>query len=188
MCVGINSTNIVFTNTEIFDYLSTNNNNHGEACFSFLRKQSLCWAHFVIPEVFLFQFRSCEICTPRNLMFSTLSTVRPLMLRGVCSGCDLQKSMINSFVLSALSTRLFSLHQTSRCLTSSLYIDSSFLSKVNRWWRGTSSPSGCWVWCFKACKEVVELVWKRSNIVVDSGGWCFFSRGGYTKIINICPI
>ena len=52
----------------------------GDACFSFLRKYSLCWACFVVPEMFLFQLRSCEICTPRNLMFSTLSTVLPVML------------------------------------------------------------------------------------------------------------
>ena len=100
----------------------------GEACISFLRKYSLCWARFMKPEMFLLQLRSHELCTPRNLMFSTLSTVQPLMLRGACSGCDLQKSKTISFFLSALSTRLFSLHQPSRCLTSFLYIDSSFLS------------------------------------------------------------
>ena len=81
-----------------------------KACFSFLRKYSLCWAHFVNPEVFLFKLRSCEICTPLNLMFSTLSTVQPLMLRGACSDCDLQKLITISFVLSTLSTRLFSSH------------------------------------------------------------------------------
>ena len=48
---------------------------------------------FVIPEVFLFQLMSCEICTPRNLMFSTLCTVRPLILTGACFGCDLWKSI-----------------------------------------------------------------------------------------------
>ena len=53
-----------------------------QACFIFLRKYSLCWALFVIPEV-LIQFRSCEICTLRNLMFSP----SPLMLRGACSDC-----------------------------------------------------------------------------------------------------
>lgn len=96
-----------------------------EACFSFLRKCSLCWDRLKIAEVFLFQHRSYKICTPRNLMFSTLSTVQLLMLRGACSGRDL-KSMFIAFVLSTLSSRLFSLHQPSRCLTSSLYIDSLF--------------------------------------------------------------
>ena len=72
---------------------------------------------FVIPEVFLFQFMSCEICTPRNLMFSTLCTVRPLILTGACFGCDLWKS-INIHI----EHRFSSLPQPSRCLTSSLYI------------------------------------------------------------------
>ena len=39
-----------------------------EACFSFLRKYSLRWARFVIPEVFLLQLRSREICTLRNFL------------------------------------------------------------------------------------------------------------------------
>ena len=72
---------------------------------------------FVIPEVFLFQLMSCEICTPRNLMFSTLCTVRPLILTGACFGCDLWKS-INIHI----EHRFSSLPQPSRCLTSSLYI------------------------------------------------------------------
>ena len=62
-------------------------------------------------------------------MFSTLSTVRLLILRGACSGCDLRKSIIMSSVLSALSTRLFSVHQHSRYLISSLYI--GFTISVN---------------------------------------------------------
>lgn len=68
-----------------------------EACFSFLGKCSLCWSPFVIPEVILLQLRSCKICTPRNLMFSTLSIVRPLMLRGACLAHDLWKLMIIFF-------------------------------------------------------------------------------------------
>ena len=100
-----------------------------EACFSFHRKYSLCWVRFMIPEVFLFQIRSWEICTLRNLVFSTLSTVRLLILRGACSGYDLRKSIIMSSVLSALSTRLFSVHQHSRYLISSLYI--GFTISVN---------------------------------------------------------
>ncbi len=38
-------------------------------------------------------------------------------IEGVSSGHDFRKPMIISFVLSALSTRLLSLHQPSRCLT-----------------------------------------------------------------------
>ena len=74
----------------------------GERLVSASSGHFFCWASYLIPEVFLFQLRSFKICTPRNLMFSTLSTVRPLILRGACS-----------LVLSALSTRLFSLHQPS---------------------------------------------------------------------------
>lgn len=50
------------------------------ACFTFLRKYSLCWACFTIPV------RSSGICTPRNLMVSTLSPLELLMLRVGCSG------------------------------------------------------------------------------------------------------
>lgn len=91
--------------------------------FNFLRKCSVSWACFVITEVFLFQLRSWEICTPRNLMFSTLSTKQWLMLMGMCSVLVLWKSTIISFVLSMLSSSLFSLHQPLRFSTSSLYID-----------------------------------------------------------------
>lgn len=87
-----------------------------EICFCSLRKFSLCWDRFKIAEVFLFQLRSCQICTPRILMFSTLSSVCLLVLRGACSGRDLWKAMIVSFVLSTLSSRLFSLHRPSNLL------------------------------------------------------------------------
>ena len=139
-----------------------------EACFSFLRKYSLCWALFMFPEVFSFQLRSCEKCTPRNLMFSTLSTVRLLMLRGVCSGCDLQKSII---IMSALSTRLFSLHQPSRCLTSSLYIVSSFIwmspttvVSSAKWWSG----SPC-VWMHSQVLETMD--WVHSLEEIQCSAW-----------------
>ena len=35
-----------------------------EACWSFLRKYSLCWARFTSPEGFLDRERLSEICTP----------------------------------------------------------------------------------------------------------------------------
>ena len=45
----------------------------------------------VIPEVFLFQLRSCEICTPRISMFSTqqILSTRPGMLSGPPAFCRL---------------------------------------------------------------------------------------------------
>ncbi len=40
------------------------------------------------------------MCTPRNLVLLTLSTVAPLMVRGACRECTLLKSTTISFVFS----------------------------------------------------------------------------------------
>ena len=111
---------------------------------------------------FYFQPRSCDLCTPRNFMFFTLSTVRPLMLRVACSGCDLQK-----FVLSALSTRLLSLHQPLRCLTSSLCIDSSFL-----WMSPITvvSSTNLMIW-FPSCLDAQLCVSSVNNNVLSTQPW-----------------
>ncbi len=50
------------------------------------------------------------MCTPRNLVLLTLSTVAPLMVRGAYRECTLLKSTTISFVFSTFRERLLSLH------------------------------------------------------------------------------
>ncbi len=52
------------------------------------------------PVVFLDQVRLSVICTLRKFMFPTLCIVAPLMLRGVCLGCNLLKLKVISLVWS----------------------------------------------------------------------------------------
>ncbi len=70
--------------------------------------------------VLLVQERSSVMCTPRNFVLLTLSTVAPLMVRGACWVCTLLKSTTISFVLSTFRERLLSLHHPARWLTSLL--------------------------------------------------------------------
>ena len=50
--------------------------------FSLRRWKRRCWAFFVTWVVWVFQLRSFEMCTPRNLKSLTLSTAAPSMVRG----------------------------------------------------------------------------------------------------------
>ncbi len=75
----------------------------------------------------LVQERSSVMCTPRNLVLLTLSTVAPLMVRGSCRECTLLKSPTISFVFFTFRERLLSLHHPARRLTSLLYFVSSLL-------------------------------------------------------------
>lgn len=65
------------------------------------------------------------MCTPRNLVLWTISTAAPSMRRGVWVGWFLLKSTMISCVLLTFRSRLFSLHQSTRCFTSSLFASSS---------------------------------------------------------------
>ncbi len=73
-----------------------------------------------ISSPVLVQERSSVMCTPRNLVLLTLSTVAPLMVRGACRECTLLKSTTISFVFSTFRERLLSLHHPARRLTSLL--------------------------------------------------------------------
>ncbi len=70
--------------------------------------------------VLLVQERSSVMCTPRNLVLLTLSTVAPLMVRGACREYTLLKSTTISFVFSTFRDRLLSLHHPARWITSLL--------------------------------------------------------------------
>ncbi len=74
------------------------------------------------------QVRSSVMCTPRNLVLLTLSTVElSLMVSGGWSTGFLLKSITTSFVLLKLRDRLLTPHHSANCATSSLLCVSSLL-------------------------------------------------------------
>ncbi len=60
--------------------------------------------------VLVVHVRSSVMCTPRNLVLLTLSTVELSMVSGGWSTEFLLKSITTSFVFSTLRERLFALH------------------------------------------------------------------------------
>ncbi len=79
-------------------------------------------------EVLVVQVRSSVMCTPRNLVLLTLSTVElSLMVSGGWSTGFLLKSITTSFVLLKLRDRLLAPHHSANCATSSLLCVSSLL-------------------------------------------------------------
>ncbi len=65
------------------------------------------------------QVRSSLMCTPRNLVLLTLSTVELSMVSGGWSTEFLLKSITTSFVLLTLRDRLFAQHYSASCAISS---------------------------------------------------------------------
>ncbi len=56
----------------------------GSGSFEFAQEIETCCAFLASAAVLLVQERSSVMCTPRNLVLLTLSTVAPLMVRGAC--------------------------------------------------------------------------------------------------------
>lgn len=54
-------------------------------CLNILRKKGLWWAFFTNLKVFKVRMRLHVMWTPRKLMFSTHSTIWPLMWSGACT-------------------------------------------------------------------------------------------------------
>ncbi len=92
----------------------------GSGSFEFAQEIETCCAFLASAAVLLVQERSSVMCTPRNLVLLTLSTVAPLMVRGACWVCTLLKSTTISFIFSTFRERLLSLHHPARRLTSLL--------------------------------------------------------------------
>ncbi len=69
----------------------------GVAQITFREHMRPKWSQF---RAVLVQERSSVMCTPRNLVLLTLSTVAPLMVRGACRECTLLKSTTISLVFS----------------------------------------------------------------------------------------
>ncbi len=90
------------------------------ALFSRRRKCRRCCAFFEIDLVLVVQVRSSVMCTPRNLVLLTLSTVELSMVSGGWSTGFLLKSITTSFVFSTLRDRLFAPHHSASCATSSV--------------------------------------------------------------------
>ncbi len=97
------------------------------ALFSRRRKCRHCCAFFEIDLVLVVQVRSSVMCTPRNLVLLTLSTVEVSMVSGGWSMGFLLKSITTSFVFSTLRDRLLAPHHSASCATSSLQCVSSLL-------------------------------------------------------------
>ncbi len=97
------------------------------ALFSRRRKCRRCCAFLEIDLVLVVQVRSSVMCTPRNLVLLTLSTVEVSMVSGGWSTEFLLKSITTSFVFSTLRDRLLAPHHSASCATSSLYCVSSLL-------------------------------------------------------------
>ena len=95
--------------------------------FSCLRKCRRWWHFFTMDEMLTSHERSLEITVPRNLKESTCSTCSPLISKGASGSFFRRKSIIISFVLDTLSSRLFSEHQPTNRSTSPRYtLSSSF--------------------------------------------------------------
>ncbi len=76
------------------------------------------WCPFLLSDVTLVvQMRTSVMCTPRNLVLPTLSTVEPSMVSGGWSTEFLLKSITTSFVLLTLRDRLFAPHHSASCAT-----------------------------------------------------------------------
>ncbi len=90
------------------------------ALFSRRRKCRRCCAFLEIDLVLVVQVRSSVMCTPRNLVLLTLSTVEVSMVSGGWSTEFLLKSITTSFVFSTLRDRLLAPHHSASCATSSL--------------------------------------------------------------------
>ncbi len=84
------------------------------------RKCRRCCAFLEIDLVLVVQVRSSVMCTPRNLVLLTLSTVEVSMVSGGWSTEFLLKSITTSFVFSTLRDRLLAPHHSASCATSSL--------------------------------------------------------------------
>ncbi len=92
------------------------------ALFSWRRKCRRCCAFFEIDLVLVVQVRASVMCTPRNLVLLTLSTVEVSMVSGGWSTEFLLKSITTSFVFSTLRDRLLAPHHSASCATSSLLL------------------------------------------------------------------
>ncbi len=91
------------------------------ALFSRRRKCRRCCAFLESDMVLVVQVRSSVMCTPRNLVLLTFSTVELSMVSGGWSmEFLLLKSTTTSFVFSTLRDRLLAPHHTASCATSSL--------------------------------------------------------------------
>ncbi len=87
------------------------------ALFSRRRKCRRCCAFLEIDLVLVVQVRSSVMCTPRNLVLLTLSTVEVSMVSGGWSTEFLLKSITTSFVFSTLRDRLLAPHHSASCAT-----------------------------------------------------------------------
>ncbi len=91
------------------------------ALFSRRRKCRHCCAFLESDMVLVVQVRSSVMCTPRNLVLLTLSTVELSMVSGGWSvEFLLLKSITTSFVFSTFRDRLLAPHHSASCATSSL--------------------------------------------------------------------
>ncbi len=93
-----------------------------ETCsFHRRRKCRRCCAFLESDMVLVVQVRSSVMCTPRNLVLLTLSTVELSMVSGGWSvEFLLLKSITTSFVFSTFRDRLLTPHHSASCATSSL--------------------------------------------------------------------
>ncbi len=90
------------------------------ALFSRRRRCRCCCTFLESGVVLVVQVRSSLMCTPRNLVLLTLSTVELSMASGVWSPEFHLKSITTAFVLLTLRDRLFAPHHSASCTTSSL--------------------------------------------------------------------
>ncbi len=97
------------------------------ALFSRRRKCRRCCAFLESDVVLVVQVRSSVMCTPRNLVLLTHSTVELSMVSEGWSPEFCLKSITTSFVLLTLRDRLFAPHHSTSCATSYLYCVSSLL-------------------------------------------------------------
>ncbi len=99
----------------------------GDLLFSAGGKCRRCCPFLESDMVLVVQVRSSVMCTPRNLVLLTLSTVELSMVSGGWSTEFLLKSNTTSFVFPTLRDRLLVPHHSASCATSSLYCVSSLL-------------------------------------------------------------
>ncbi len=85
--------------------------------FSRRRKWRRCCPFLLSDVTLVVQVRSSVMCTPRNVVLPTLSTVKPSMVSGGWSTEFFLKSITTSFVLPTLRDRLLAPHHSASCAT-----------------------------------------------------------------------